>query len=200
MNVKSGMAACAAACVLTLSGHADLINAGFETGDFTGWSTFGQGWRTSGGGDANSGLFGVVNDVQDTDADNFRGIFQELPVVGGATYDFGVQIRAVNVESSESWLEVQWLDSSGGIINQLQSTHVTADQPFTWISIEDALAPVNAVTASVRGIVFMSATPAVNTDFHIFDDFSVVPEPGSAGLLILGGLLATRRLSRRRES
>ncbi len=200
MNARAALALGAAAFMFACAGRADLINPGFETGDFTGWSAFGQGWRTAGGTDANSGLFGMVNDVQGADTDSFRGIFQEAPVVAGEGYDFGVHIRAVNVESSESWLEVQWLNSVGGVISQIQSTHVTADQPFTPMSISSAVAPVNAVTASVRGIVFMSAAPAVNTDFHIFDDFTVVPEPGPAGLLILGGLLAARRHSRNRGS
>lgn len=148
-----------------------LVNSGFESGDFTGWLTFGQGWRTSGGGDAFTGTLGVVNDVTTNDVDNFRGIFQNVPVTAGSTYNAGVYIRAVNIESSESWFELQWMDVGGGVIDQLQSAHVAADQPFTLMALGEVIAPAGAVTASVRGIVFMPSAPAGDTDFQIFDDF-----------------------------
>lgn len=156
-------------CASTASGG--VVNPGFETGDLTGWLTFGQGWRTGVGADAYTGEFGLVNDVLTNDADNFRGVFQSVPVIEGERYSAGVYIRAVNIESSESWFELQWLDSGGGIIDQLQSAHVAADQPFTLMAMDDAIAPAGAVTASVRGIVFMPTPPPEDADFHIFDDF-----------------------------
>jgi hypothetical protein len=179
--------------------YPDLINSGFEMGNFTGWSLFGQGWRISGGADAYAGSYGVVNDVQGSDVDEWRGIFQEIPITPNDEYVFSVYIRAVNVESSASWLEVRWLDTSGGIIQQLQSPSVTADQPFTLAQIT-ATAPANAATASVRGIVRMISPPSENTDFHIFDNFAVVPEPATVGLLLLGILLGRRRILKERAS
>jgi hypothetical protein len=176
MNAKILRAAAAAVLVLGIRGHAELINPGFEIGDLSGWSTFGQGWRISDGADARAGLHGVVNDVQNSDSDEWRGIYQELPVKAGARYDFSVFIRAVNVEKSASWLEIRWLDASDGIIQQIQSAHVTADQPFTYTELTGLVAPINAVKVSVRGIVRMLEPPGENTDFHIFDDFSVATE------------------------
>lgn len=170
-------------------GHADLINPGFETGDLTGWSTFSPGWRIGTGADAYEGTYGVVNDVLDGDVDAFRGIFQDVPVVGGESYNGGVWIRAVSINNSESWFEVQWFDSSGGFISQSQSAHVVADQSFTYTGVSGMVAPINAVTGSVRGVVQMHST--VDTpDFHIMDsfEFQVVPEPGVLSLLLLGGL------------
>ncbi len=196
MKTKRIIAICAAIGALALSARADLINAGFETGDFTGWSQFGTGWRMGTGADAYTGTYGAVNDVLTTDSTGFRGIFQNIPVTAGDTYSFSVYIRAVNVESSESWLEVQWINSSGGVIQQLESTHVTADQPFTQMTILNAIAPLNAVTASVRGIVWKNTATQNDTDFHIFDNFAVVPEPTSAGLLLIGGMIAQRVIRR----
>lgn len=151
--------------------HPVLNNWGFETGNFSGWSTFGQGWRTSTGADAFTFTYGAVNDVLTTDVDEWRGVFQNIPVREGLTYAAGVYIRAVGVESSESWLELQWLDGSGGVISQQSTPAITADQPFLLSSLHNLIAPAGAVTASVRGIVHMISAPVDGPDFHIFDEF-----------------------------
>ena len=169
-----------------LVASADLINPGMEVGNLSAWSIFGQGWRISGGGDANSGSYGAVNDVQTTDGDNWRGLFQSVLVTAGQTYTAGVFIRAVNVENSVSWFELQWLDNDNNVISQLQSTSVTSDQPFTFMGVTDVVAPGNSVSASMRGIVFMPSPPTGDTDFHIFDDFSIVPEPGTLVMMVIG--------------
>lgn len=149
--------------------HVDLLNHGFESGDFTGWSSFGQGWRISTGTDAYSWTYGAVDDVLTSDWDDWRGLYQNVPVTAGLTYCAGVYIRAVSVEATKSWLEIQWLNSSGGIISQLASSNVVADQPFQLVKLHDIVAPNGAVTASVRCIVNRYGTPA-NADFHIFDE------------------------------
>lgn len=167
--------------------HADLINPGFEDGDFTGWTLFGEGWRVSSGGDAYEGNWGAVNDVLPTDNDEWRGMFQNVSVTEGLTYTAGVYIRAVNLETSSSWFELQWLDASDGIIGQLQSATVSSDQDFTFMGVTDVVAPSGAVAASIRGIVQRPSAPS-DGDFHIFDSFSIIPEPGTMGLLIFSGL------------
>lgn len=153
-----------------------VANRSFESGDLAGWSTFGQGWRIGAGGDALSGLYGLVNDVLDSDVDEFRGLFQVLPVATGTTYVASVQIRALNLESSESWLEIQWLDGVGALLGQAQSPHVVADQPFTLVELRTLEPPPDAVSISVRGIVQMHSPPGANADFHVFDDFSFLPQ------------------------
>lgn len=166
------------ATLMATSVQAELLaNRSFEAGDFTGWSQFGPGWRTSGGADARTGDFGAVLDVQTNDVDNYRGLFQNVPVIAGETYSVSVSIRAQNVESSESWLELQWLDTSGTVLGQQQTAHVAADQAFTPSTLSALLAPAGAVTASVRGIVHMFSAPVTNTNFHIFDDFTFVQHP-----------------------
>jgi hypothetical protein len=150
--------------------HAILENWGFETGDLSGWNTFGQGWRIGIDDDAYSHSHGAVNDVLFGDVDSWRGIYQNVRVTPGLTYAAGIYIRAVGVESSSSWLEVQWLDNAGGVISQLTTSAVVADQPFTLASLHNIVAPVGAVTASVRGIVHMVSAPAVDGDFHNFDE------------------------------
>jgi hypothetical protein len=109
--------------------------------------------------------------VLTTDGDAWRGIYQNVAVTEGLTYAAGTYIRAVGVETSSSWLEVQWLDSSGGVLSQHATTAITADQPFLLSSLHDIVAPAGAVTASVRGVVHMPSAPAVDADFHNFEEF-----------------------------
>lgn len=156
-----------------------LTNRGFESGDFTNWTSFGPDWRISSGDDAHSGTYGAVNDVL-TSHDpglEWRGLHQEVPVTAGETYLASVFIRAVNVESSASWLEIQWLDDQGNVIRQDATAPVTADQPFQFETLPWLAAPAGAVTASVRGVVHMPNPPAVDADFHVFDDFSLIQIP-----------------------
>jgi hypothetical protein len=166
-----------------------LSNSGFETGDFTGWSQFGQGWRTGTGGDAYSGTYGAVSDVLTNDTDEWRGLYQNVEVSAGLSYDASFWQRAINLESSESWLELQWLDNTGSIISQTQTVAVTTDQVYTFAGLDAQVAPGGAVTASVRGIVHMVSAPSSDPDFHTFDDFSfaeTIPEPGALALVGLG--------------
>ena len=171
--------AVAALLVATSAGAANLLkNPNFETGDFTGWTTFGLGWRTGIGDDAYEGTYGIVCDVLDWQTgENWRGVYQNVPVTAGATYSAGVSIRSVNVHFSSSWLELQWLDADGGVIEQLQSPWVTADQSFTPANLEDVVAPPGAVSLSVRGIVHLPTSPGNKPEFHIFDDFFLRSKP-----------------------
>ena len=109
------------------------------------------------------------------DVSVFRGLFQNVPVTPGATYNAGVYIRAVSVGhgNSESWFEFQWKDIAGDTIQQFQTERVTTTQPFRLTALSGLVAPAGAVTASVRGIVRMISTPTNNNDFHLFDDFFI---------------------------
>ncbi len=78
---------------------------------------------------------------------------------------------------------------------------MTADQPFTYLSLTNMVAPVNAATVSVRAIVQMHDASGA-PDFSIFDSFDfnggpVVPEPGT--LTLLGGAGAVLAWLRRRR-
>ncbi len=150
-----------------------LENPGFESGDLSGWETFGLGWRIGAGEDAASGSHGAVCDVlHEHEGETWRGITQTVSVVPGRTYSASVDIRTVNIRASSSFLELQWLDAAEGVIAQLQSPWVTIDQPFTPAALSAVTAPPGAVAASVRGIVFAERLPEPDQpEFHIFDQF-----------------------------
>lgn len=161
---------------LVLQPTGPIVNASFETADLSGWEIFGPSWRTSSFGDNHWGLYGAVNDVlpSHTISDEWRGIYQNNPVAPGERYSVAVSIRALSVDTSSSWLEVQWLDASMQVIQQLQTAPVTADQPFRRSTLNDLVAPPGTAWMSARVIVRMNAPPP-DPDFHIFDDFIVQP-------------------------
>ncbi len=178
-----------------------LTNPGFETGDLSGWSTFGTGWRISTfGDDVNSGTNGLVNDIL-SDSAGFKGVNQEVAVTGGAAYDASVALRTVSLENDEveAWLEIQWFDSSSGLISQDETLpHISSDQPYTQASLSAITAPVNAVTASVRGIIHVTVDQT-DSDFVTWDDFSFqqIPEPSTGALVGLAALMGAAGLRRR---
>ena len=154
-----------------------VANRSFESADLSGWLSFGAGWRLGIGDDARSGIYGLVNDVlPGHTGENWRGVYQILPVTPGETYAASVYIRTLNIESSESWLEIQWLDAASNLIHQVQSERVAADQPFSRVELSSLLAPPNAAWAGIRGVVHMLDLPSIDADFHIFDDFSFAPQ------------------------
>jgi len=173
---------CAMCLVILVSGWAPAVratflqNAGFESGDFQGWSIFGSGWRPSTyvgemDSDAHSGTFGMVNDVDMLNTGEWRGVTQTVPVRPREHYAGGAWIRAFRVKHSESYFEVHFLDSAGKVVMWYQSDHVGFDQTFHFMSVDDMIAPSNAVAASVRGVVHVTGSPMSETEFHIFDDF-----------------------------
>ena len=159
--------------LIALTTLAGLNNAGFETGDFTGWQFFGQGWRISNfGKDSHRGIWGAVNDIVTNNvADEYRVITQEVKVSEDKTYMCGAWVRAVCIEVGECFLEVQFLSKQGEVLSQYNSIHITNSQEFTYLSISNMVPPERSARAGVRGVVHVLGTPVQNTDFLIFDSF-----------------------------
>lgn len=171
MNKELVVAMALCAVVQAASGAA-LKNDGFETGGFDAWQMAGDGWRISGfKPDAYRGKYGAVNDVPVGGGGEYRIIHQTIKCAPGKTYEAGVWVRAVSVEGTESFIEIQFLDKGGAVLKQYQSRRVKEDQGFTLLTIENALAPDKTYAVSVRGVVHVSKPPEVDPDFHIFDDF-----------------------------
>lgn len=151
---------------------AALKNDGFETGDFGGWMFFGEGWRVSSySKDSHRGMYGAVNDAWTNGMDGFRVVYQEVKASAGKVYRAEVWHRTVCLESSESFLEVQFLSRGGEILRQYQSEHVKGNREFAVLAIEKMVAPDHTERASIRGVVNVLTVPVVNTDYHIFDNF-----------------------------
>jgi len=200
----------AIAALIGIAGMASanlLVNSGFESGDMSSWNPGGPGWRTSSyGADMHSGTYGLVDDVQSTDSTEWRVIDQAVAVTAGQSYDVDAYLKGVSIQSgvSESWLELAWVNGSGGWVSSFQTTHLTADSDWTLMSGTDLVAPVGSVTADVRLVTHQIAGQAPSgTSYHMFDDVSFgasVPEPGTLGCIGLGSLIGLIVLRRQRHS
>lgn len=186
-----------ALCALMSAGivhAAPVVNGGFEAGDFTGWTQFGDtDFSSVGAGNAvHSGDFGA----------NFGslsgpgGIFQTLATQAGATYDVSFWLRAES--GTPNSFDFNWDD--GALEVSLTDMPATSYQQYT-------VALTATGTATDLRFTFFHE-PA----FFYLDDVSVseratrtVPEPAAPGLAsialaALGGAMGRRlrtRLTRR---
>lgn len=155
--------------------EAEVPNGGFEQ-EMEGWETFGQNWRPSNFAtethrDAHEGEWAAVNDVKAGDQDEWRGIARVVPAEDKRRYNAGVWIRTAQLESSECYLEVQFLDKDDNVVEFYQSEPVTMDQEYTHVGLEEIYAPKGTKSAAIRAVVHMISPPTEGDDFHIFDNF-----------------------------
>lgn len=161
--------------VLSVSA-ANVRNTGFEAGDFRDWQIDGEGWRVSPFfRDSHRGSFGAVNDVWTNGVAEYRVVRQEVKASAGKAYQASVWLRAVCVEGTESFLEIQFMDKGGAVLRQFQSEHVTHDQDYKLMTATNMVAPDGTDRVSVRGVVHIITQPVIDTDYHCFDDFDFRP-------------------------
>lgn len=168
-----------------------MVNSGFETGDFTGWTNFGNSFvsnmfpRT---GTFSARMFGNFSG-----GFNVSGVFQNVPVTAGLDYTYsgfnGHQSLDPIVGGNVALFRLDWLDATMmqisftdfGMINSATPTDTFLMQTIT------QTAPVGAVNASLA-ILFLQ--PGFDGGAALFDDisFNQVPEPSTYALLSLLGL------------
>jgi hypothetical protein len=187
VRTSHSLAGClaAAAVVASMAVRADYVtNGGFETGNFAGWTQFGN--TAFSGVDsfaphsgAYAAFFGPVGSP--------GGIFQTLATTPGAVYtiDFWLQNEAdVTGNASPNAFSFNW---NGGAAEFVLTN-----------------APASGYTHYSFGLVATSATTDLRFTFEHdpafwdLDDVSVVPEPGTLALVALAGSLVG--LARRRRN
>src|SRR5262245_15596445 len=164
---------------IAVSVQAQVVNGGFETGDFTGWTQWGD---TSFTGVDSSSVYGVgphsgVSEAYFGPTGGFGGIQQNL-------------IAPANSTITVSF----WMAQAFGSIGT--QMYATLDGQ-TLVSLTDfADTDYRQFTATVTTT---NANPLLQfafydpPDWFILDDVTAVPEPASLGLLGLGLLLTLRR-------
>ena len=193
-SIRMGLVVCLLGFATTAA-RADLVvNGGFETGDFTGWTTVAA--QTTFGG------FGVT--PQNPHSGNYDAYFnqffglnsirQNLTTVSGSSYnlDFWLQIggdRDAEINALVGGLTVL-------SITNTPSTTTYSEYTFTFLA-----------TASITSLEFQvnNGVGFAFNEVAWLDDVSVtqlrsVPEPASLTMLALGGLgLISYTLRRRKQ-
>jgi hypothetical protein len=174
--VKTALASIAALALAAGAAHADLLtNGGFETGDLSGWTQFGDTSFTdvwdfeSQSGDFNA-YFGPLDP---------GGISQVLAVPAGSQVEVSFWIRSEGAGTPNTLLA----ELDGQTIADL--TDVT-EADWTQYSATITVANDNPTLS------FTFTNPSDYTDMDSVTA-NLVPAPGAAALLGLGGLVAARR-------
>jgi hypothetical protein len=183
-----------------------LINPGFEDEStvLAGWSQ--SGWYAGAGADAHSGTYGASREITSSiGGENYFVTEQYVPVTGNLSYDFSGWMRIAGTPTaSESFLELRWMNSSGGSEGQYGTTHVTANQDYAQYSLLEQVAPTLAVTARVALVVHTTGGTITDTAWHTFDDIdfdvTVIPEPGTLALCLMGLGFGSIVMYRRRKN
>jgi hypothetical protein len=178
-NKLAAWAGAAAFALLTPLAHANFVtNGGFETGDFSGWTQFGDTSFTavSGGPAVHSGSFGAAFGPAAP-----GGISQLIATTAGVDYvvDFWLQLDDSATPNSFSW---SW--------NGVTQAPVFVDAgAFGYTEF-------SAVVTGAAGSSTLEFTFLNENSFFDLDDVSVVPEPGTLALMgvaMLAGGVARRR-------
>lgn len=175
--------AAAAAVAWATQAQAEVVNGGFETGSFSGWTQTGD--TSFSGVDAfaaRSGSFGAffgpVNAV--------GGISQSFATLAGTPYQvsFSLALASGDTPNSFSW-------SWNGVT---QTPVLTNSGLFGYTNFSSLV----AAAGSSSTIAFNFSNPQ---SFYLLDNVSVaaIPEPPEVALMVAGLLLVVRRLKGRRD-
>ncbi len=147
-----------------------LSDPGFEAGG-TGWHNIGMAGRSVVTTAPHSGAKAVQLVVNNR---YVRSIYQDVPVLAGASYDFGIWTRTSGLGGAGAGIELLWLNAPGlpevpppaSILVRDLLTRQTGTQPWTPVN-QSSLAPPGS--AVLRVVATVSAEPD-NSGWAWFDD------------------------------
>ena len=120
---------------VSVNGTNVLINPGFETGGLTGWTRYGPNSYLEGiasypvhGGSNDCKVFG-----QFTGADNYSGVFQDVPARAGTNYSASAWLLIPAGDSlagaNSAWVEVSFRDAAANLLALYRTAVVDSSTP-----------------------------------------------------------------------
>lgn len=183
---------------LAVGGGRYLTNPDFETGDFTGWSSYdwGTGGSTAIGADPVWRAQGRYY-AQLISGTGVYGLWQD---VGGFHYNDYLQIGALMANSGSAYFRVQWLDQAGAAISQQDSSAYATGGGYggagpTRFTAKLGPAPAGTVTARLWVINNSIGATLIVDDIWLSRVGDLVTPDGnvlinSSGVAITGGKLS----------
>lgn len=117
-------------------------NAGFESGDYTGWMTRGKGWSIDKKVFA-EGTCSALCKVEKGDKPETRACLQELEGIdANRVVEVSLDVSGVNVAQvphSKACLAILCMDASGNVLKEYRSGMVRPRSAFQQITIDDAV-------------------------------------------------------------
>jgi len=173
---------------------ANVLNPGFETGDFTDWFSGGTAVVVSGiNGPSAPGDYAVAMSNAPSPGDiRSKG----MVVTPGELYDFSVDYNITAASTGEIRAQVRWheyVDLNGNAMNwvgESNSLLSTTGGDWATLTVSGLTAPELAGAVDIR--ISAGLFEAFAGDGAI-DNVSLVPEPATLALLGLGGLLLRKR-------
>ena len=141
-----------------------LTNAGFESGDKTGWS--GSGSVVSGAGQGGSYALRLTGNT------NWPSLKQEFAVTAGNRYTFRGWLKVNNITTGKYRFQVRWYGANGSEAgSRTVFGNVTSPTGYVEKVAQDVVAPAGAVSARLY-------LQAGNNGTAWYDDLSVVDTTG----------------------
>ena len=147
-------------------------NPGFETGDFTGWTTSGKGW-TIDTQSASEGTASALCTVGKGDGPQLRACLQKIEgIPAGKILEASLDVSATDAyqtQNSTAFLAILCFDGRGELLNEYRTSTPVLKPTFRHIKIDDAVVLPGTEQVYVMLVVEVYQTASDN-DFWRFDN------------------------------
>lgn len=197
-----------AAFAAVATSHAQVLNASFESGTGTAasdWIQFGNSYREPVG--ARTGTHSMKMFGNFSGGTNVTGAFQDFAISAGqsatsSVYGLNASFDRMTGDNF-ALLKLIYRDAANNDLVAMESARITRDttlDQFQLLTASLGPAPVGTDHGSIFLLFIQPDTTPFAGGAAFFDDveLTVVPEPGTMGAMMVGGLFLMSRMRRRK--